>query len=55
MSDGVFIQFVCQFFNPMVVQIEVCQRFVCIVFVDSLHNSNEDHLELDFPISLSGG
>jgi hypothetical protein len=28
MSDGVFIQFVCQFFNLMVVQIKVCQRFV---------------------------
>ena len=54
MSDGVFIQFVCQFFNPMVVQIEVCQRFVCVVFVDSPHSSNEDHVKLDFPISLSG-
>jgi len=53
MSDGVFIQFVCHFFNLMVIQIEVCQRFVCIVFVDGLHSSNEDHVELDFPISLS--
>jgi len=48
MSDGVFFQFVCQFFNLMVIQ-----RFVCIVFVDSPHSSNEDHVELDFPTSLS--
>ena len=48
MSDGVFIQFVCQFFHLM-----VCQRFVCIVFVVSPHSSNEDHVQLDFPISLS--
>jgi len=41
------------FFNPMVIQIKVCQRFVCIVFVDGPHNFNEDHVELDFPISLS--
>ena len=57
MSDGVFIRFVCQFFNLMVIQIEVCQRFVCIVFVDSPsltfpHSSNEDHVKLNFPISL---
>ena len=30
-----------------------CQRFICIVFVDSSHSSNEDHVKLDFPISLS--
>jgi hypothetical protein len=30
MSDGVFIQFVCQILNLMVIQIKVCQRFVCI-------------------------
>jgi len=48
MSDGVFIQFVCQFFNLMVIQIKVCQRFVCKVFVDSPHSSNEDHVKLDF-------
>jgi len=30
-----------------------CQRFVCLVFVDSPHSSNEDHVKLDFPISLS--
>ena len=53
MSDGLFIQFVCQFFNLMVVQIKVCQRFVCVVFVDCPHSSNEDHMKLDFPISLS--
>ena len=53
MSDRVFIQFVCQLFNLMVIQIKVCQRFVCIVFVDSPHSSNEDHVKLDFPISLS--
>ena len=53
MSDGVFIQIVCQSFYLMVIQIEVCQRFVCIVFVDSPHSSNEDHVKLDFPISLS--
>ena len=52
MSDGVLIQFVCQVFNHMVVQIKVCQRFACIVFEDGPHNSNEDHVELDFPISL---
>jgi len=33
MSDGVFIPFVCQVFNLMVVYIKVCQRFVCVVFV----------------------
>ena len=27
----------------MVIQIKVCQRFVCMIFVDSPHNSNEDH------------
>jgi len=48
MSDGLFIQFVCQFFSLM-----VCQRFVCIVFVDDPHSSNEDHVKLDFPIFLS--
>jgi len=53
MSDRVFIQFVCQFFNIMVIQNKVCQRFACIVFVDSPHSSNEDHVKLDFPISLS--
>ena len=53
MSDGVIIQFVCQFFNLMVVQIKVCQRFVCVVFVDCPHSSNKDHVKLDFPISLS--
>ena len=37
----------------MVIQTKVCQRFVCIVFVDNPHYSNEDHVELDFPISLS--
>jgi hypothetical protein len=46
MSDGVFIQFVCQFLSLMVVQIKVCQRFVCVVFVDSPHSSNEDHVKL---------
>ena len=53
MFDRVFIQFVCQVFNFMVIQIKVCQRFVCIVFVISPHNSNEDHMELHFPTSLS--
>ena len=53
MSDGVFIQFVCQVLNFMLIQIKVCQRFICIVFVDSPHNFNEDHVELDFPVSLS--
>jgi len=53
MSDGVFIQFVCQIFNLMVIQIKVCQRVVCIVFVDSPHSSNEDHEKLNFPIFLS--
>jgi len=53
MSDGVFIQFLCQFFYLMVIQIKVCQRFVCIVFVESPHSSNEDYVKLDFPVSLS--
>ena len=53
MYDEVLIHSVCQYFYLMVVQIKVCQRFVCVVFVDSPHNSNEDHVELDFPISLS--
>jgi len=53
MSDGVLVQFVCQFFNLMVVQIKVCHRFVCIVFVDSPHSSNEDYVKLYSPISLS--
>jgi hypothetical protein len=53
MSNGVFIQFVCQLFNLMAIQIEVYQRFVCMVFVDSLNYSNEDRVELDFPISMS--
>jgi hypothetical protein len=53
MSDGVFIQFECQLFNLMVVQIEFCQRFLCIVFVISPHHSNKDEVELDFPIFLS--
>jgi len=52
-ADVVFIQFVCQLFYLMVIQIKVCQSFICVVFVDSPHNSNEDHVELDFPISLS--
>ena len=42
------------FFYLMVVQIKICQRFVCVVFVDtSPHSSNEDHVKLDFPISQS--
>jgi hypothetical protein len=53
MSDGVFIQFVCQNFNLMVIQIKVCQWFVRIVFEDSPHSSNEDYVKLDFPTSLS--
>jgi hypothetical protein len=32
----------------MVIQVMVCQRFVCIVFVDSPHSSNENHVKLDF-------
>ena len=53
MSDGVLIPFVCQLFSLMAIQMEVCQRFACIVFVNSPHYSNEDHVELDLPISLS--
>jgi len=41
MSDGVFIQFVCQIFNLIIIQIKVCQRFVCIVFVDSPRSFNK--------------
>jgi len=43
----------CVSFSLMVIQVKVCQRFVCIVFVDRSHSSNADHVELDFPISLS--
>jgi len=39
----------------MVIQTKVSQRFVCIIFVDSPHSSNEDHVMLDFPIFLSVG
>jgi len=40
MSDGVFIQFVCRVFNlRVIIQIKVCQRFICVVFVNSPHNS----------------
>jgi len=46
MSDDVLIKFVCRVFSLVVFQIKVCQRFVCIVFVDSPHNSNEDHVNL---------
>ena len=53
MSDGVFIQFVCQSFKLMVIQIKICHRFVCIIFVDSPHSSNGDHVKLDFSICLS--
>jgi hypothetical protein len=35
MSDGVFIQFVCQSYNLIVIQIKDRQRFACIVFVDA--------------------
>jgi len=37
----------------MVIQIEVGQKFVCIIFVSGPHYSNEDNMELDLPISLS--
>jgi len=53
MSDGVFIQFVCQSFKLMVIQIKICHRFVCIIFVDSPHSSNGDYVKLNFPRSLS--
>jgi len=36
----------------MVVQIEACHRFVCIVFVSSPHSSNEEHVKLDILISI---
>jgi formate/nitrite transporter FocA (FNT family) len=42
----------CQFFNLVVIQIKVCQWFVCIVLLYSTHSSNKDHVRLDFPISL---
>jgi hypothetical protein len=53
MSDGVSIQFVCHVFNLMAIRLEVCQRFAYVVFVNSPHYSNVDHVELDFLISLS--
>jgi hypothetical protein len=31
----------------MVIQIKVCQWFVCIVSADSPHSSNEDHVKLE--------
>ena len=34
MSDGVFVQSMCQLFNLMAILMEVCQRFVCMVFVN---------------------
>ena len=47
MSDSVHS--VCvSIFNLMVVQIKVCQRFVCIVFVDSPHSSNGGKFVLVF-------
>jgi len=52
-SDEVLIRFVCQVFNLKVVQIKVCQRFVCVTFIDSPHSSNEDHIKLDVPKFLS--
>jgi len=30
----------------MVIQIKVCQRLICVVFVYSPHCSNEDHVKL---------
>ena len=52
MSDGVFIQFV-SIYNLMVVQIKVCQRFVCVVFLDfprTLKNAkNNCNILLDCP------
>ena len=45
MSDGVFLQFLCRVFNFY------GQKFFFLV--NSPHYSNEDHVELDFPISLS--
>ena len=51
MPVAVFIQIVCQAFNlTVIIQIEVCQRIACMVFVNSSHYSNEDHMEIDFII-----
>jgi len=44
MSDGVFIQFMCQIFNLTGIQIEVCQKCVYMVFVNSPRYSNKDHV-----------
>ena len=52
MSDGVFIQALCQLYYLWQSKL-VYQRIVCMVFVNSPHYSDEDHMELDFPISLS--
>jgi len=35
LMECVFIQHVCQVYNLMTIQIDVCQRFVCMVFVIS--------------------
>jgi len=47
LPDGVFMQFVCQVLNLMVIQITVCQRFLCIVFVVPIAPTR---ITLDFPI-----
>ena len=50
MSDGVFIQFVCRVFNlRVIIQIKVCQRFICVVFVNSPHNSTRIMWSLTSP------
>jgi len=41
------------FLNLMAIQTEVCQMIVCTVFVNSPHYSNENNVELDFPVFLS--
>jgi hypothetical protein len=55
MSDGALIQFACVSvfkFMALVIQIEVCQKYICMVFVKD-PRYNEDHMKLDLPISLS--
>jgi len=38
----------------MVIKIEVCHSFVCMVIVNSPYYSNEDHTGLDFPVLRVG-
>jgi len=54
MSDGVFIQLVCQILILWQSRLKSARGLsASIVFVNISHSSNEDHVKLDFHISLS--